>query len=70
MPCVCLCVQAFSLLDADGDGGLSAEDLCLAGVSGPDAQAMITEANKTGTGLVTLEEFVNVMMRTNLFKKN
>ncbi len=65
-----MCVQAFSLLDTDGDGGLSAQDLVSAGVSGPDAEGMIAEANKTGTGLVTLEEFVSVMMRTNLFKRN
>ncbi len=60
--------QAFSYLDADGDGHLSAEDLTRAG--GRDVEGMIAEADLTGTGQVTLQEFVAVMMRTVLFKSS
>ncbi len=60
--------QAFSYLDIDGDGSLSVEDLTRAG--GRDVEGMIAEADKTGTGEISLQEFVAVMMRTVLFRSS
>lgn len=36
-------------------------------LSPEDIDGMITEANKDGTGLITLQEFIEVIQRTTLF---
>lgn len=64
-------MQAFSCLDVDGDGYLSVDDLraCAGGdLSQAELEAMIAEANKTSTGRVSQQEFVEVMLRTTLFR--
>ena len=37
------------------------------GFSEQDLQGMIEEADRDGDGLVNMEEFVQVMLKTNLF---
>ena len=37
------------------------------GLSEQDLQGMIEEADRDGDGLVNMEEFVQVMLKTNLF---
>lgn len=58
----------------DGDGLLSAQELKRAtdnahlGLSASDLDAMIDVADKNGDGMISREEFVSVMTKTNLFK--
>ncbi|XP_003388381.1 PREDICTED: caltractin-like isoform X2 [Amphimedon queenslandica] len=65
--------QAFQFLDNDCDGKLSAKDLQAISknyglkLSPEDIDGMITEANRNGTGLITLQEFIEVMQKTPLF---
>ncbi|XP_019861001.1 PREDICTED: caltractin-like [Amphimedon queenslandica] len=65
--------QAFQFLDNDCDGKLSAKDLQAISknyglkLSPDDVDSMITEANRDGTGLITLQEFIKVMQKTPLF---
>uniref|UniRef100_A0A1X7SZV6 EF-hand domain-containing protein n=1 Tax=Amphimedon queenslandica TaxID=400682 RepID=A0A1X7SZV6_AMPQE len=65
--------QAFQFLDNDYDDKLSAIDLQAISknyglkLSPEDIDGMITEANRDGTGLITLQEFIEVMQRTPLF---
>lgn len=67
-------IQAFDYLDIDGDGQLSISDLkkgsasvCL-GLSPVDIEGMIASADKDGDGMVSKQEFITVMMKTNMFR--
>lgn len=42
------------------------DELC-EGLSEQDLQGMIEEADSDGDGLVNMEEFIQVMLKTNLF---
>ncbi|XP_020368532.2 caltractin-like [Rhincodon typus] len=63
----------FSLFDCDGDGKITFDNLkdaCKsAGVyfSHQDLQEMIKKVDKNGDGTVDIEEFINLMLQTNLF---
>lgn len=66
--------ESFRVLDAEGKGYLTAAHLktfCKdAGEYMPESELrhMITEANVSGSGRVTLEEFLRVMLRTNIYR--
>ena len=60
--------EAFAVMDTDGDGSISGEDLgkvlsqlgiC---VTEEEIQEMIRVADKTGKGEVNIDEFLSVMM--------
>ena len=60
--------EAFAVMDTDGDGSISGEDLgevlsklgiC---VTVEEIQEMIKVADKTGEGKVNIDEFLSVMM--------
>ena len=60
--------EAFTVMDTDGDGSISGEDLgkvlsqlgiC---VTEEEIQEMIRVADKTGEGKVNIDEFLSVMM--------
>ncbi|XP_067872908.1 uncharacterized protein [Heterodontus francisci] len=65
--------QGFSLFDCDGDGKITFDNLkdaCKsAGVyfSHQDLREMIREVDTNGDGTVDMEEFINLMLQTNLF---
>ncbi|XP_038629998.1 uncharacterized protein LOC119951036 [Scyliorhinus canicula] len=65
--------QGFSLFDCDGDGKITFDNLKAAcksaGVhfSHQDLREMIKEVDTNGDGTVDMEEFINLMLQTNLF---
>ncbi|XP_072334575.1 uncharacterized protein [Scyliorhinus torazame] len=65
--------QGFSLFDCDGDGKITFDNLKAAcksaGVhfSHQDLREMIEEVDTNGDGTVDMEEFINLMLQTNLF---
>ncbi|XP_067826750.1 uncharacterized protein [Heptranchias perlo] len=65
--------QGFSLFDCDGDGKITFDNLkeaCKsAGVyfSHQDLREMIKEVDTNGDGTVDMEEFIDLMLQTNLF---
>ncbi len=66
--------KGFKLFDSAGKGALSLEDLkrlcAQVGEYLPDAvlRDMIDEADLNGDGSVNQDEFIQMMMRTNLFR--
>lgn len=66
--------EAFRVLDAGNTGVLSVDALrafCLAAnehLPESELRLMVQEANTSSTGAVTLDEFIRVMLRTNLYR--
>ncbi|XP_078094596.1 uncharacterized protein LOC144509688 [Mustelus asterias] len=65
--------QGFSLFDCDGDGKVTFDNLKAACKSADvhfshqDLREMIKEVDTNGDGTVDMEEFINLMLQTNLF---
>ncbi|XP_030060858.1 caltractin-like [Microcaecilia unicolor] len=66
-------VQGFHIIDCDNDGKITVENLIhacqLAGLhlSRQELNAMLEEADRDGDHAVNLAEFIDVMLKTNLF---
>ena len=66
--------QAFDIINVNGDGQISAADIRTTAknfglkLSRVDIEDMIEEADKNGDGLVSRQEFFNVVMKTPLYK--
>lgn len=64
-------MQAFGLMDGDGDGYITVSDLRKyaprIGLTLGDVQEMLAEADKDGDGKINKQEFLHVMKHTNLF---
>ena len=67
-------IKAFEYIDKDRDGVISLDDLkqtnqsTRLGLSEAELSGLIEEADKNGDGRISMEEFVAVMKKTNLFK--
>ncbi|XP_018427525.1 PREDICTED: caltractin-like [Nanorana parkeri] len=65
--------QAFSVIDTDNDGRITAADLReaskLAGLyfTNKELEDMLQVADKNGDGTVDISEFIEIMLKTNLF---
>lgn len=66
--------QAFDLLDTNGNGFLTLEDLrdtsmeCSLNFSNNTLREMLQEADKHGDGKINLADFTDIMLQTSKFK--